>query len=283
MVKPFKKYKIVLTIIIMGCTNPLLQAQSKVDSSLTKKKTRSVIFEGNHFGLNFGINGVAKATVSKNPIYNPTSQTGTGVLLGFNYCANFNTTISLTTGVGVGLSGRNFSYHISKNSFSPTLTNDITTSKFETYQSPINFLQIPLQIEKRWFKSKNYWFGDAGLNINFNINDAYETVVNYNNLNGSLTRIVSVKTDWLEQQRLCLNLAFGYGLGIITKSNNINKIGLRANISFNQMARSTYTFSIPNQPNFNGNYNLSGSYLGFYYTRLFTSANNRLRKIIQKS
>lgn len=272
--------KIFVFFVFVFLSNVLL-AQVKVDSILTKEQIKKVIFSGNHFGFNIAYNVVAKGSVAQNDLYNPYSKTSTGILLGINYNINFNANVSLNTGVNIGLSGRNFWYNISKDAFTPALSNNVASNSFLSYQTPINFLQLPLHLEKRWFKTKNFFYATTGLNVSFTLNDFYETADIIVDNNGSTTRIVRAETDFLEQKRLLLNYSIGYGYAIITKTNNINKIGVMANISFNDISSSTYTFTIPNQPVFAGNFTSSGTYIGIYYSRLFTNANYRIRKMMK--
>lgn len=272
-------YRKIFSFIVFAFMSNTLLAQIKVDSILTKEQIKKAIFSGNHFGFHIAYNVVAKGSVAQNALYNPSSKTSTGILLGINYNINFNTNVSLNTGVNIGFSGRNFGYNISKDAFTPALNNNVASNSFLSYQTPINFLQLPLHLEKRWFKTKNYFYVTTGLNLSFTINDFYETTDIMADINGNTTRVVRAERDFLEQKRLLLNYSIGYGYAIITKSNNINKIGVMANISFNDISSSTYTFTIPNQPVFAGNFTSSGTYIGIYYNRLFTNANYRLRKL----
>lgn len=268
----------VLIYIVLLSHTLTANAQKKQDSIFYKNLLKNTVFNGNHFGFNFGFNAVVPMTIENNSHYHFYSRFALGFNLGLNYIINFNNQYALNTGIGLLVNGRNFNYNINKSATTPPMHRNLISSNTQALVSPQAFIQLPLQIEKRWLKNKSYTYASVGTNLNYSFSGASETISDSRFGNGNYYEFFNLNTDWYNHQKLNVNLHLGYGIGFLNKRNNINKIGIVANISFARMAQSSYTFSLPNQTLATGFANLNGSYIGVMFSKLFTITNYRLRK-----
>jgi len=180
--------------------------------------------------------------------------------------------VSILTGIGAVLTGRNFSIEKSKTEFSPPLQQSISLKGRVTQVNDL-VLVLPLAIEKRFSnRPASYYSVSSGLQLNYStaadleFHDILEPDIEGNNRKVA-EQILYPNND--AQPWISVNIDIGRTWKL--KNNRLMRFFIQYNASFSEVIDGEYT--VYNQAGISsrGTYAHNGSYLfaglGYYFTR----------------
>lgn len=180
--------------------------------------------------------------------------------------------VSILTGIGAVLTGRNFSIEKSKTEFSPPLQQSISLKRRATQVNDL-VLVLPLALEKRFSnRPASYYSVSSGLQLNYStaadleFHDILEPDVEGNNRKVA-EQILYPNND--AQPWISVNIDIGRTWKL--KNNRLMRLFIQYNASFSEVIDGEYT--VYNQAGISsrGTYAHKGSYLfaglSYYFTR----------------
>jgi hypothetical protein len=245
---------------------------------------KEIVFKGNHIQFNFSILSTFKARLTETKGDYPVKATATpGLLLGFKYAINFNNYYSLLTGPEAAIAGRNFIVSFYKNDFYPPLIKDYHFKGIDTYLADL-ILSLPVFLEKRiLYSNTKYVFFQAGVRLNISTGadaDYFDLLVMDTNNNFYHAANVDVMAN--NNAKPWISLPINFGHAWLLRNNNGLQLAITSNISFTKYVNGIYQVTMPNQPLTEGSYSSTGSYIGLCMNYVFTNANYRIRKQIER-
>lgn len=277
--------KIVLSyscfLFFTGLSNCVNAQEKKIDRSTVLS---NYVFKGNHINLNFAALSYPKARMVNATGTHPVrSANAPGVLAGISYTINFNQRQSMIFGPEATIAGRNFITSISKNEFSPPLTEDFNLSKWRSLMLVAVF-RFPLQYQHRWMYGKTkYLFAEAGASLNYSIGaDFYSSSITLQNTSNDFFNAGGVDLNENNEQLPWVSFPINVGHAWLLKNNCVVQLMVCSTVSFTKFVDGSYTIDIPGKPITTGSYSSTGSYIGLSARYVFTNANYRIRKAYEK-
>ncbi len=242
------------------------------------------VFKGNHIQFSFSTLSTIKARLKRDAGDHPVStKAALGLLISFKYQVNFNNGYSLITGPEATLLGRNLVTSFDKNDFSPALIKDYEIKGINSF-IPDMVLSLPVLLQKRWlYGSTKYLFADAGIRFNFSTGADFDIFSIYlQNTNNSFYNAGEVDVYANNDAKPWVSFPVNVGHAWLLRNNNLLQLGICSNISFTKYVNGAYMINIPGKPLTEGKYSSTGSYIGLSMNYIFTNANYRIRKAIEK-
>lgn len=218
------------------------------------------------WGLSFTPAIVTKATVTGDKdIYHVKTapQFGGEILINYNY--RFERNYALIVGGGLNFLGFNFDYNIPKEMFSPPTEANITTNSAASREMNIINFRVPVELERIFNDRKDdEWLIRAGASLLFSVQQPEQTsdAIYYSN-GGPKTFL-----DRYQSNNNNGKMWFGFQLlaghrWLLKK--NAFQAGLKVHYCPFKFVDGEYHFNVGNQPEHQGRYGLTGSYIGLSF------------------
>ena len=191
-----------------------------------------------------------------------------------NYYYEFERNYSLIFGAGGGVIGHNFDFVIPKEMFDPPTGSDITSNRAVSREKDLFYIKLPVEVERKWIaNSGNHWNTNIGISLLFSPQKNFETGNTIFLYNGQSHRYLIINQNNNNNGKPWLNyhLAGGYSW-FLPKKNSI-RANLKVNFSFTEFGYATYKFILPSQPILEGQYGITGSYIGLSLSYIFSGPN----------
>ena len=188
---------------------------------------------------------------------------------------DFEKNYSLIFGAGGGVIGHNLDYVIPKEMFDPPTGSDITSNKALSREMDLFYFKVPVEIERRWNSGvANSWNTNIGISLLFSINrtvEGFDAVFLYD---GRTYKYLARSQNSNNHGKPWLNyhIASGYTWQLPRK--NSIRANVKINMSFAEFAKVSYSFDLPSQPILEGQYGVTGSYIGLSLSYIFSGPSN---------
>lgn len=166
-----KKRNVISVHVFSCCFIYLLFAENLFgQKQISISDKNRILFQGNYLSLNFSVLEAAKANIQrKTGTYPMSSSKVPGIKLGLLYQINYNTKVSVNTGLEAAILGNNFIFEIDKNKYFPPLKQDYSHNGKQTRNGTL-VVSMPLSLEKRfWYEDQNYLKAEIGIVLNYNV------------------------------------------------------------------------------------------------------------------
>lgn len=192
-----------------------------------------------------------------------------------NYHYDFEKNYSLIFGAGGGVIGHNFDYAIPKEMFDPPTAGDITSNTAASREKELFYIKFPVELERNWSaRSGRLWNVNAGISILFSPQKEIETEHTLIYPNGQTQDFLIINQNNNDNGKAWLNYHVAGGYTWVLPKRNSIRANLKMNLSFTEFGTATYQFFLPNQPILEGQYGVTGSYIGLSLSYIFSGPNN---------
>src|SRR3990170_1979355 len=180
-----------------------------------------------------------------------------------NYHYDFEKNYSLIFGLGGGVIGHNFDYVIPKEMFDPQTSSDITSNTAASREKELFYIKIPVELERMWnANSGNYWNTNIGVSLLFSPQKNVKTEHTFIYPNGQTQDFLVINQNNNNQGKPWLNYHAACGYTWLFPKKTSVRANLQLNLSFTEFGYATYKFILPSQPVLEGQYAVTGSYIG---------------------
>ena len=137
------------------------------------------------------------------------------------------------------------------------------------------YFKVPVEIERRWNSGvANSWNTNIGISLLFSINrtvEGFDAVFLYD---GGTYKYLARSQNSNNHGKPWLNyhIASGYTWQLPRK--NSIRANVKINMSFAEFAKVSYSFDLPSQPILEGQYGVTGSYIGLSLSYIFSGPSN---------
>lgn len=192
-----------------------------------------------------------------------------------NYHYDFERNYSLIFGIGGGVIGHNFDYVIPKEMFDPPTNSDITSNTAASREKELFYIKFPLELERKWVTySGRLWNANVGISLLFSPQKDIKTGHTFIYPNGQMQDFLEINQNNNNHGKPWLNYHIAAGHTWFFSKKNSIRTNLKLNLSFTEFGSATYQFFFPNQPILEGQYSVTGSYIGLSLSYIFSGPNN---------
>jgi hypothetical protein len=268
------------TSLVFSLTLATLSVVAQTTKKPIDPELKILLFSTPHIGLIATPNMTEAAQVTKynSDRYQMTATPQIGFEAGIRYALHLHTEWSLETGLRFGYAGRNTRYVILKEEFIPQAQYDIVQrGKFAMSNDP--YASLPVLLEKRWFtKGRGYWSTALGANLRIHLSQTWEeSAMAAQGSTWSYYYSLVFDTETVPKFWVNYNASAGYSW--LLKNNNLLSLHLLTNYSPTVFVKGEYRFTLPNNPEESGSYQLKGSFLGLSASYMLTKANKKLKRL----
>lgn len=190
-------------------------------------------------------------------------QFGGEILINYNY--RFERNYALIVGGGLNFVGFNFDYNIPKDMFSPPTEANITTNSAASREMNIINFRVPVELERIFNNRKdNEWVIRAGASLLFSIQQPEQTSYAIYYSNGGPKSFLDRYQSDNNHGKMWLGFELLAGHRWLLKKNAF-QVGLKAHYCPTKFVDGEYHFNVGNQPEHQGRYGVTGSYIGLSF------------------
>ncbi|MBS1609589.1 MAG: hypothetical protein JSS70_12685 [Bacteroidetes bacterium] len=213
-------------------------------------------------------------------LYNLGSKPQIGIEFLINYYYDFTKKYTVVFDIGAGVLSHSFSYLISKDLFDPAQEHNVGENNFISRQLDITFLKGGVELQRKFEAAlKSKWVVAAGIDILYSTGGSIGSEYSLKSSNGTQQVYLATADDYSNNNKPWLNYHLSAGREWIANQGRIFQVLLKASYSSSNFFSGTYKFTVGNQPDVNGRYAMSGSYIGLSFSYIFS----RYKNIKEKS
>ncbi len=204
-------------------------------------------------------------------LYNLGSKPQIGIEFLINYYYDFAKNYTVVFDIGGGVLSHSFSYLIPKDLFEPAQEHNVGDNNFIRRQLDITYLKGGVELQRKFEVSvKSKWVVAAGTDILYSTGGSLGSEYSLKSSNGTQQVYLAIADDYSNNNKPWFNCHLSAGREWIANRGRMFQVLLRASYSSSNFFSGTYKFTVDNQPDVNGSYGMSGSYIGLSLSYIFS-------------